>query len=251
MNSILSLYESQSKAAKIAGFAFLFSKVIVFLANFGISFRLSVPGSAVDTARNIMANETLFRINIACDLIYVVTLLVVLSSLYQILRPVNRNLALVATFCWMVLALMWSITALNMLGALRLLGKATYLPVFDTDQLQTLARLHLSLGYDAYYIGLPFWGLASTIGAYLFFKSRYIPRALAGFGMISSVWCVFCAFAFIVFPKFGQIVNAWAFDMPIFLFEMGLGLWLLLKGLSPTGSAEAEISHDQAKAGVA
>jgi hypothetical protein len=237
--------ESQRKAARIAGCAFLFSKVIVVVANFGISFRLSVPGSAVETAQNIMANETLFRINIACNLIYVVTIVVLLSALYQILKPVNRNLALVATFCWMMFALMWSVAALNMLGALRLLGHAAYLPVFEVDQLQTLARLHLSSGYDAYYVGLPFWGLASTLGSYLLFTSRYIPRALAGFGVIASVWCVFCAFAFIVFPRFDATVDAWAFDMPIFLFEMALGLWLLFKGLSPTGLAESEMPNSQ------
>jgi len=251
MNSTRSLDESQFKAARIAGIALLFSKVIVVLANFGISFRLSVPGSAEDTARNIMANETLFRINIACNLIYVVTIVVLLSALYQILKPVNQNLALVAAFCWMVLALMWSVLALNMLGALRLLGNAAYLPVFETNQLQALARLQLSSGYDAYYIGLPFWGLASTIGSYLLFTSRYIPRALAGFGVISSVWCVFCAFAFIVFPHFEATVDASWFDMPLFLFEMALGLWFLFKGLSPTGLAEPEISNNQGKAGAA
>ena len=244
MDSARSLDKSQSDAARLAGVAFLFSKVIVVIANFGISFRLSVPGSAVDTARNILANETLFRINIACNLVYVVTIVVLLSALYQILRPVNHSLALAATFCWMVFVVMWIVAALNMLGALRLLGNAAYLSVFGTSQLQTLARLHLSSGYDAYYIGLPFWGLASTIGAYLFFRSRYIPRALAGFGVISSVWCVFCAFAFIVFPRFDATVNAWAFDMPIFLFEVALGLWLLFKGLSPAERAEPELSNN-------
>jgi len=241
MNSIGSIAEAHSQAAKIAGFAFLFSKVIVVLANFGISFRLSVPSSAVDTARNIMANETLFRTNIACNLIYAVTIVVLLAALYQILKPVNRTLALVAASCWVVLAMMWSVSALSMLGALRLLGNAAYLSVFETNQLQTLARLHLSSGYDAYYIGLPFWGLASTIGSYLLFRSRYIPRALAGVGVVSSVWCVFCAFAFIVVPHFDAIVNAWAFDMPIFLFEIALGLWLLFNGLSSTGLAEPKI----------
>lgn len=245
MNSNSSIEESQSRAAKVAGFSFVFSKVIVVLANFGIGFRLSVPDSAVDTARNIMANETLFRINIACNLIYVATIVVLLSSLYQILRRVSRNLALVASFFWMVLALMWCTAALNMLGALRLLGKASYLAVFETSHLQALARLHLSSGYDAYYVGLPFWGLASAIGSYLFLKSRYIPRTLAGLGVISSVWCVFCAFAYIVFPRFEATVNAWAFDMPIFLFEMALGLWFLFKGLRPNGPAEPEISNHQ------
>src|SRR6267143_645749 len=208
--------ESQRKAARVVGFTFLFAMMIVVVANYGINFRLIVPDNAVDTARNIMAHETLFRINIAGNLIYVVNVVVLLSALYVILKPVNRNLALVAAFCRLVYALMWGVTALNMLGALRLLGDAAYLPVFEADQLQTLAKLHISI--DAYYVGLPFWGLASTVCSYLWFKSRYIPRALAALGVISSAWCVICAFAFIVSPHFETMVNAYWFDMPMVIF---------------------------------
>jgi hypothetical protein len=235
--------ESQRKAARVAGFTFLFAMMIVVLANYGINFRLIVPGNAVDTARNIMVHETLFRLNIACNLIYVVNVLVLLSALYVILKPVNRNLALIAAFCRLVYALMWGVTALNMLGALRLLGDAAYLPVFDADQLQTLARLHISI--DAYYVGLPFWGLASTVCSYLWLKSKYIPRGLAVFGVLSSFWCVFCAFAFIVFPHFETTVNAYLFDMPLVIFELALGFWLLLRGLRPSGVAEPAIVTHQ------
>lgn len=230
--TISTINESQRKAARVAGFTFLFAMAIVVLANYGISFRLSIPGNALETARNIMANETLFRINIACNLIYSAAIGVLLAALYVILKPVNRTLALVAAFCRLVVALMWSATALNMLGALRLLGDAAYLPVFGADQLQTLARLRLDASYDAYYVGLPFWGLASTVCSYLWFKSRYIPRALAVFGVISSAWCVICAFAFIVFPNFSATVNAYWFDMPLLIFEMATGFWLLIKGVA-------------------
>lgn len=230
--------ESQRKAARVVGIALLFAIAIVVLANYGITFRLIVPGNAVDTARNIMAHETLFRINIACNLIYVMNVVVLLAALYVVLKPVNRSLALVAAFCRLVYALMWGVTALNMLGALRLLGDAAYLPVFEADQLQTLARLHISI--DAYYVGLPFWGLASTLCSYLWFKSGYIPRALAAFGMISSAWCVICAFAFIVFPHFDTTINAYWFDMPLVIFEMALGLWLLFKGLRSSATTEPD-----------
>jgi len=230
--------ESQRKAARVVGITFLLAIAIVVVANYGITFRLIIPGNAVDTARNIVAHETLFRINIACNLIYVVNVLILLSALYVVLKPVSRNLALVAAFCRLVYALMWGLFALNMLGALRLLGDAAYLSVFQADQLQTLARLHISI--DAYYVGLPFWGLASAVCSYLWFKSRYIPRALAAFGMISSAWCVICAFAFIVFPNFEKTVNAYWFDMPLVIFEMALGLWLLFKGLRPSGKIEPD-----------
>ena len=219
--------QSQRKAAKIAGFALLSAITIVVIANYGISFRLIIPGNAIDTARNIIAHETLFRLNIAFNLIYVVNIVVLFSALYVILKPVNQNLALIAAFCRIVLALMWSVTALNMLGALRLLGDANYLSVFNAEQLQTLARLHNSSSYDAYYVGLPFWGLASVVCSYLWLKSRYIPRLLAVFGLLSSGWCVFCSFAFIVFPHFDMIINAGWFDMPMVIFEIVLGICLL------------------------
>lgn len=228
---------SQRNAAKIAGFAFLFAITIVVIANYAVNFRLIVPNDAVNTASNILANETLFRINIACNLIYVVNVIVLLSALHVMLKPVSRNLALVATLCRLVLAFMWCVFALNALGALRLLGDAAYLPVFSVEQLQTLARLHLTANFDAYYVGLPFWGLASTVCSYLLFKSRYVPRSLAVFGVISSGWCVICAFAFIAIPDFDAVVNLWLFDVPMVLFEIALGLWLLLKGLRPAGVA--------------
>jgi len=237
--------ESQRKAARVAGFTFLFAMAIVVLANYGISFRLIVPGNTVETARNIMAHETLFRINIACNLIYAVTIVAMLAALYVILKPVNRNLALVAAFCRLVFALMWGVTALNMLGALRLLGDAAYLPVFKADQLQTLARLHLDASYDAYYVGLPFWTLASTVCSYLWFKSRYIPITLAAFGVISSAWCVICAFAFIVFPNFQNTVHPMWFDMPMVIFEITLGFWLLFKGLSPSRMAQPNLTNQE------
>ena len=243
--------ESQRKAARVAGFAFLFAIAIVIVANYGVNFRFIIPGDAAETARNIVAHETLFRINIACNLIYAATLIVLLSALYVILKPVSRNLALVAAFFRLVLAFMWSLTALNTLGALRLLGDAAYLPVFGTDQLQTLARLQLASSYDAYYVGLPFWGLASTVCSVLWFKSRFIPRPLAAFGVISSAWCVFCAFAFLIFPHFDKTVGASWFDVPLVLFEMALGIWLLFKGLSPSAMAQPDGASGHAQAGHA
>ena len=147
--------------------------------------------------------------------------------------------------------MMWGVTALNTLGALRLLGDAPYLPAFGADQLQALARLHLAAGYDAYYVGLPFWGLASTVCSYLWFKSRYIPRALAAFGVISSAWGVICAFAFIVFPNFDATVNAYWFDLPMLIFEMALGIWLLFKGLSLSGLVGPDMASNRAQADAA
>jgi len=226
--------QSQRKAAKIAGFTFLFAIAIVVFSNYSVTFRFIVPDAA-ETARNIIANQTLFRINIVCNLIYLVTVIVMFTSLYVILKPANKNLALTAAFFRLIYALIWGIIALNIFVALRLLGDATYLSAFEAEQLQTLARLHLKNSWDAYYIGLPFWGLASAVCCYLWFRSRYIPRVLAVFGIISSVWCVICAFIFIIFPNFEKTISLSLFDIPLVIFEITLGFWLLIKGLKPSG----------------
>lgn len=232
MDSINTFNATQNKAAKVAGLTLLIGIVIVIIANYGISFRLIIPNNVIETARNIRENETLFRANIAFNLVYLLNIIILLSALYIVLKPVNRNLALIAAFCRMIVAIMWGATALNSLSSLRLLGNAAYLNVFESTQLQTLAKLQLSTSYDAYYVGLPFWGLASTVCSYMWFKSRYIPRALAVIGIITSAWCVLCAFTFIVFPRFDATVNASWFDVPLVIFEIALGVRLLFKGLS-------------------
>lgn len=228
--------ESQRKAAKVAGFTLMFALVIVIVSNYSVTFRFIVTDAA-ETARNLMAHETSFRVNIVCNLIYLVTLIVMSTSLYIILKPVNKNLAMAAVFFRLIYASMWGLMALNTFNAIRLLGDAAYLPAFDAAQLHTLSKLHLSSSWDAYYVGLPFWGLASTVCSYLLFKSRYIPRALAAFGIISSVWCVFCAFTFLIFPDFGEIVHPGLFDVPLTIFEITVGFWLLWKGLNASGQA--------------
>jgi hypothetical protein len=238
--TISTIDESQHKAARVAGFTSLFTMAIVSFAYLGIQARLIVASNAAETARNIMAHERLFRINIACDLIYCAGVVVLLTALYVILKPVNRSLALLAAFCRLVYALMWVVIALNLFEVLRLLSGTDYLRVFETDRLQALARLYL--GTPAYGVGLPFYGLGSAVCSYLWFKSRYIPRALAAWGVISSVWCVTCAFAFIIFPDFAKTVNPWWFDSPMASFEMATGFWLLFKGLRPSGMAEPAVA---------
>jgi hypothetical protein len=222
---------SQRTAAKVAGWSGLLTFAIVVFGNFVLLNPLTVPGNAAATAQNIVAHETQFRITVVCFLTYSLGFVVLLSALYVILRPVNPGLALVGALSRLVFALLWLLSPLNMLSALRLLSNANYLQVFEPDRLQALAKLHLGANFDDYYVGLPFFGLAATICAYLWFKSNYIPRGLALFGIVSSAWCVICAFVFLIFPHFNKIVNDWWFDFPMALFELVLSFWLLFKGL--------------------
>jgi hypothetical protein len=139
----------------------------------------------------------------------------------------------------LVFAMLWLLSTLNLLNTLRLVSAPAYLQVFQADRLQALARMHIAVTFDDYYVGLPFFALAATIWAWLWLKSEYIPRKLAIFGVISSAWCVFCAFVFLIFPDFQKSVDPYWFDSPMALFELVVGIWLLTKGIrSPAAPAE-------------
>ena len=235
---------SQRTAAKVAGIAGILAFVLVVFGNYVLLGPLVIPRNAVDTARNILAHQTQFRFAAVCFLTYAVGVVVLLSALYVILAPVNRGLALAGALFRLVFAMLWLIAPLNSLAALRLLGDTPYLKIFEPDRLQALARVQIAGSFDYYYVGLPFFGLAGTVCAWLWLKSRYIPRGLSIFGVIASAWCVFCAFVYLIFPQFNKIVNDYIFDSPMALFELIVSIWLLFKGLKPTES-------DQMRAGVA
>ena len=226
---------SQRTAAKVAGLAYLLTFAAVVYVNFAIHDRLIVAGSAGETARNILAHERLFRVGIVGDLFYCVGVVVLLTALYVILKPVNPGLALLAALWRLVWVLMWLAMTLQLFDALRLLSGADYLHALDAEKLQGLARFDVGTRFDYYYVGLLFSALASTVCGFLWFKSRYIPRALAAFGLVSSAFCVACTLVFYIFPDFDRTVNLWWFDTPMGIFVIVLSFWLLLKGLNPPG----------------
>lgn len=120
-------------------------------------------------------------------------------------------------------------------------GTATYLQVFEADRLQVLARVCIAATLDDYYIGLPFFGLAATVCAWLWLKSNYIPRWLALVGVTSSAFCVICAFVYLIFPGFAKPVNPYWFDSPMALFELALSFWLLVKGIRAPLTADSTV----------
>jgi len=219
----------QSIAARFAGVALFLGLLILLPVNFMTALHYHIS--------DITAHLSQYRLNIAVDVFYVLDSLVVLALLYVVLKPVNRSFALVATFFRLVSAVAWAIIALTMLNVLQLFGDAAYLSVFSTNQLKALAELQGDYGNNAYYIGLPAWSCASTIYSILWLRSRYMPKSLAIYGLVSSMWCVLCAFAYLAVPHFDQMVNAWLYDVPMVFFELALGLWLMVRGLRANGKA--------------
>jgi hypothetical protein len=111
------------------------------------------------------------------------------------------------------------------------------LKVFEADRLQALARLSISAHDAAYNICLVSAGLRSTTFDYLGFKSGFIPKVLAAWGVFASFMMGVCAFSFIIFPELAKVVPVEICDEPIFVFELTMGFWLLFKRLRSSGRA--------------
>jgi len=229
--------ESQRKAARVVGFAYLLALPPAIFAELYVRAQLIASHDAAQTARNIMAHERLFRLGTAGNLTVFAIDVVLIMALYVVLMPVHRSLALLATGWGLIETATLIFVTLSDFDVLRILSGADYLRAFEADRLQALARLSLSAHADAYNVGLVLAGLRSTVFCYLWLKSRFIPRALAAWGVLASVLMGASAFAFIIFPELAKVIPVAIYGAPIFFFELTMGFWLLLRGLRTSGAA--------------
>jgi|APFre7841882630_1041343.scaffolds.fasta_scaffold02748_3 hypothetical protein len=249
--TISPISESQRKAARVVGFTYLIVLVLAMFPGIYIPTQLIVVDNAAETARNIIAHERLFRLGIASDLVAFAADVVLLTALYVVLGPVNRSLALLAASWRLLETTLFVVITLTNLDVLRILSGADYLRVFEADRLQALARLAIGAHGAGYNVGLVFAGLGSAVFCYLWFKSNYIPRVLAAWGVFSSLLLAACTFAFVIFPDLAKVVTVGYYGGPIFIFELTMGSWLLLKGLRPPAVARSAKSGDRAQADTA
>ena len=222
--------------ARVAGFIYLFAMALALFSQSFVLGKIVVPGDAAATAHNILAFEGLYRLGIAVDVVTFVSDVVIAWAFYELLKSVDNSLALLGAFLRVADAAILAVVTLNGIMTLRLLSGVGYLHMFEQTQLQGLARLYLSARGLGFYIGFVFLGLGSMVFAYLLFKSRYVPRALPAWGMFSSLLLALGSLAVILFPWFESNASM-AYMIPMFFYEVPLGLWFLIKGVrAPTVS---------------
>ena len=224
-----SMIESPQRCAKVVGFLYLVQMATGVFGQAFVRDQLIVHGDPAKTAQNIIGAEGLFRLSIAGDLITYTTVIVLIWALYVLLRPVNKNLALLAVLFRLAENAVLCVATVNSLVVLRLLSGADYLKTFEANQLHSLVTLALNMQGLGMNVGFILLGLGSAVFAYLLLKSRYIPKALAVWGIFSSLVLAIATLAIIVFPGFG--IMGLAYMMPMGIYEVGLGLWLLVKGI--------------------
>jgi hypothetical protein len=106
-----------NKTARIAGLLYLIPFILSFLAIF-LRQSLIVPGDAATTANNIMASESLFRLSIVSDLIVQAVFVLVVLLLYKLLKPVNKNHAVLVVIFFLVSVPIAMLNMLNQFAAL-------------------------------------------------------------------------------------------------------------------------------------
>ncbi len=211
--------------ARIAGLFYLLTFLTGGVALL-VSGRLVVSGDAAATAANILAHEPLFRLGFAADLIVIACYIAVTALFYDLFKPVNRSLSLLAAFFSLVGCAIQAVSYLFDLAPLVVLGGAQYLSVFKVEQLQALSLMFLKLGAQAYNIGLVFFGFYCLLIGYLIFKSTFLPRILGALMAFAGLgWLTFLA------PPLVNYLYPYILA-PGILGEGLLTLWLLVIGVN-------------------
>jgi hypothetical protein len=100
---------------------------------------------------------------------------------------------------------------------------------FEPEQLHALVDVLLTARAIGFDVTIVFLSLGTIVNCRLLYRSRYVPRVLAGLGIASFMIMLLGAVVSLLLPQYGELAMAgWA---PGIVFEVVIGLWLLLRGI--------------------
>lgn len=217
--------------ARIAGVLYLIITVAAILAHFVIPEQFIIPGDAAATAANIAANETAFRLGaVGSELIILLSEIVLAVVLFELLKPVNKTLSLIAAVSRLAMSTIHGLNLLNYYFVLQLVNGADSLTAFAPEQVNTLMTLFLDAHTTGFTIGIAFLVLHVLILGYLIVQSGYFPKALgylflaAGVGYLVDTVGLLLVSSYTTTPALIALVIAVA--------EIAFPLWLLVKGVN-------------------
>ena len=212
--------------ARIVALLYLAVIAAGIIAQMFISAQIIVNGDAAATANNILARKDLFQLGFTVYLIEMTCQTAQVVLFYILLKPVNRNIALLALVFSLVGCTIKTFSRLFYIAPLLVLGGSSYLNIFSAGQLQALALLLLDVNDQAAGIALAFFGVSTFLNGYLIFRSAFLPRILGILSMLGGLgWLTF------LYPPLGNQLS-----MYILLFAL-IGsvseiVWLLAKGVN-------------------
>ncbi len=214
--------------ARIAGVLCLVSLVAGGFGEAYVPSKLIVADDAAATAKNIIAFDLLFRLGFAGYLVEAICDVSLALIFYALLRPVSKNLALLAAFFGLIGTATFAVAEVFYFASAHIVGGANYLKTFSPGQLNSLALLALKLyGYGGELL-LAFYGIATILRGYLIFQSGYLPKFLGALLVLGGLAFVIRNFALVLAPGYasGRLL--------LLMIPGGLSLivWLLVKGVN-------------------
>jgi hypothetical protein len=213
--------------ARVAGVLFLVTMVAGFFGEAYAPSRVIVSGDAAATAKNIVAFNSLFRAGFASYLVEAVCDITLSLVMYELLRPVRKDLALLAAFFGLVSTAVFAVAELFYFGASLIVGGAGYLKSFSPDQLNSLGLLSLKMYGLGGGLFMVFYGLATLLRGYLIYRSGYLPKPLGALLALAGIGFIVSNFVLVLAPAYASDF----FGLPMFLAALSMTVWLLVKGV--------------------
>ena len=223
---------TQRRYVRLAGFLFLVEIILALGSGFILS-HIERSGTFAETGKRIAASEHLYRAALSIVVVVTLSSTVLAFALYVALKPVNHLLAQLA----MIFSLGDSFLAM-LVRTCSFVQVHLYTSAQDvvggTVPTEALLDLIRRIAATTENIGGISFGIGFLIFFYLFFKSRYIPRALSALGIAASaIWsCLY--FAGLVFPEQHGFFQSICFP-PMALADVITGFYLLLVGAKTRG----------------
>lgn len=220
-------HKSQQFYARVAGLSYIVFTLAGILDNFILSSTLA--SSEQFLSHGVFANEQHFRWGIFSEIVMFAAVTTASMGFYLALKPINKPLMQTALCFRLVEIIIGSFVVTVSMSMLALSNKAYLLNVFDAEQIRHIIVIASSFRQPASEYSWIFMGVAGIMTFYLFFKTNYIPKAWSVWGMITYSSLIIYPVAKLLIADLPR--EAMFVMFPGALFELGVGCWLLTKGL--------------------
>lgn len=222
--------DSTNQWAKVAGVLYLIMIISGGFAEAFVRGGLTVYGNAAETAKNILASEQLYRVGFVADLVCLVSGTFLSLIFYELFKPVNRHVALLALIFSITAGAVMAVNLLHQQAPLLLLHSNSYLKAFTIEQLQTQSLFYLNLQSQGYNISLFLFAFYFPLIGWLVFRSGFLPRALGILYALAGAGYLLNSLSWFLFPPLASQLFPYVL-LPAFVGEMSMALWLLVKGI--------------------
>ena len=207
--------------------------VLILVGMFAVLFvrdRLIVSGDAAATAQNIMAHQQLWQAGIVADRLMHLLDIPIMLVIYVLLRPVNKNMALLALLFNLVQTAALVANKLNLVAALLPLQQAAYLKDISRSVLYSQTYLSIRLHDIGFGVELLFFGATCLVNGYLVRTSGYLPKVIGALLQIAGICYLASSFILLLEPGFHNPFFP-VIMLPCFIAELSFCLWLIFKGV--------------------